>query len=227
MADRRPFEEKYHDLPRRWGINGDIANYIIRRYSKKLEEELGLLKEHKIKLPSFFRDRRSDEDYVYDLIDGWLMEDIMCDAWLRQRLISRDKNIKVTHMGTNRDRTLQKYNPRKITTEPDFVYITSKGKEVKIELQMARASRKEGYDMKESKVKRAVKNGHLFLWTIIPEDSYFVIDPAIVLKNIKPMTNPLWGGKLVYRLPKEEIQKIGMFNMAEEIPKSLYGMLGL
>lgn len=227
MADRRPFEEKYRDLPSRWNIESDVANYIIRRYTKKLEEELELLKEHKIKLPSFFRDRRTEEDYVYDLIDGWLVEDIVCDAWLRRKVLSVNKKIKITHMGTNRDRTLQKYNPRKITTEPDFVYVAPSGEEVKIELQMARKLRKEGYDMKESKVKRAVEKGHLFLWILFPEDEYFVIDPARELKGIEPMTNPLWGGKLVYRLKNERLEKIGVHEMAQEIPESLYGLLKL
>jgi len=227
MADRRPFEEKYKELPCRWNIKSDIVNYIVRRYTKKLNEEIKLLKEHKMKLPSFFRDRRSEEEYVFDLIDGWLVEDIVCDAWLRKRLLDVSKDIKITHMGTNRDRTLQKYNPRKITTEPDFIYLSPKGEEVKIELQMARKMRKEGYDMKESKVKRAVKNGHLFLWVLLPEDKYFVIDPAIELRGIKPMSNPLWGGKLVYRLAAEELQHVGLYGMSGDIPEDLYRILKL
>ena len=227
MADRRNFEEKHSDLPKRWRIKADLVNYIIRRYVKKLKQELELLKSKEIKLPSFFRDRRTDEEYVYDLVDGWLIEDIVCDAWLRERLIFRDKEIKVKHMGTNRDRTLQKYNPRKITTEPDFEYVTSKGKEVKVELQMARKAIKAGYDMKQSKVTRAEKNGHLFLWVIIPDDIFFIIEPGKDLKGISPTPNHLWGGKLVYHLPKERLNKIGMYNMVDEIPKDLYAVLGL
>jgi len=181
-----------------------------------------LLKENKIKLPSFFKDRRTDEDYIYDLIDGWLMEDIICDAWLRERLMAIDKTITVVHMGTNRDRTLQKYNPRNITTEPDFLYKTTKGKEIKIELQMARKPRKEGYDMKDTKVKRALENGHIFLWVIVPNDKFFVVEPNKDLQGVVPMTNPLWGGKLVYRLALPKCKQLGMYDMSSEIPKVLY-----
>lgn len=227
MADRRPFEEKYKDLPSRWNIKSDIVNYIVRRYTKKLHEEIKLLKENKMKLSSFFRDRRSDEEYIFDLIDGWLIEDIVCDAWLRQRVLDINKDIKITHMGTNRDRTLQKYDSRKITTEPDFIYQSPKGEEVKIELQMARGMRKEGYDMKESKVKRAVESKYLFLWVLLPEDKYFVIDPAIELRDIKPISNPLWGGKSVFRLAAKELQRIGLYEISCDIPTNLYRILKL
>ena len=227
MADRRPFEEKYAEIAKRWKISDEIVNYIIRRYTKKLAEELERLKVEDIKLPKFFRDRRTDEDYVYDLIDGWMMEDVVCDGWLRTRLLAIDDKIKITHMGTNRDRTLQKFNPRKITTQPDFIYEAALGKEIRIELQMARASRKEGYDMKESKVKRARKERNIFLWIIIPEDSFFIIDPDSDLDGVEPISNPLWGGKMVYRLGPAEIQEIGKYPLAGEIPKKFYRFLGL
>lgn len=227
MADRRPFEKKYADLAKRWKISDEIVNYIVRRYTKKLEEETQRLKMEGIKLPRFFRDRRTDEEYVYDLIDGWLIEDIVCDAWLRSRLLSIDKAIEITYMGTNRDRTIQKYNQRKITTNPDFAYKTSTGKEIRIELQMARESRKEGYDMKESKVNRAKECGNIFLWVIIPEDVFFIIDPKSDLKGVDPIINPLWGGKMVYRLGPDKLAEIGKFPMSGEIPMKFYPILGL
>lgn len=228
MADRRPFQEKYSDLPKRWKINDDLVNYIIRRYSKKLEEELQKLKVEGIKLPKFFRDKRTDEEYVYDLIDGWLIEDIICDAWLRSRLLKIDEKITIIHMGTNRDRTLQKFSPKNISTVPDFVYKTSCCKEIKIELQMARESREsKGYDMKESKVKRARKEGYLFLWVIIPEDSFFIINPLTDLNDIEPIINPSWGGKSVYRLGQEKLKKFSKYPMSGEIPKEYYQLLGL
>lgn len=226
MADRKPFEEKYKDLPTRWNIKAEFVNYIIRRYEKKLKEELESLKEDKIKLSRFFRDRRTDEEYVYDLIDGWLVEDIICDAWLRDRLLEINPKIEITHMGTNRERNLQKFSSRKIGTEPDFIYKTKKG-EVKIELQMAREVRKEGYDMKESKVKRALKEGNLFLWVILPGDLYFFCDPAIDLRGIKPQANPLWGGKMTYRIDQKKIKKIGYSEMKAPLDKRYYKMLKL
>lgn len=228
MADRRPFHEKYADLPQRWGISDEIVNYIIRRYSKKLEMELRKLKTEKIGLSRFFRDKRTDEEYVYDLIDGWLIEDIICDGWLRNRLLQIDNQITILHMGTNRDRTLQKQHPKKITTAPDFIYRTSSGKEVSIELQMARENRdSSGYDMKESKIKRALRTKAIFLWIILQDDEFFFVDPSEDLKDVRPISNPLWGGKLVYRLSPEKQRVIGRYPMKGPIPSRYHGLLGL
>jgi len=227
LADRRPFEKKYDDIPTRWKVSGDIVAYIIRRYSKKLEDELRMLKEESLKLPRFFRDRRTDEEYVYDLVDGWLLEDIICDAWLRDKILSIDSTVEITHMGTNRDRTLQKFNPRKITTEPDFAYLAASKQKVQIELQVAREARpKEGYDMKVSKVNRARKSGNLFLWVVMPEDSFFFLDPVSDITG-EPRTNPLWGGKEVYTLTPVKLAEVGKYPMAGSIPQKWHAMLGL
>lgn len=225
MADRRPFEEKYEDLPSRWNVSSDIVNYIIRRYSKKLQDELSRLKEEGIKLPKFFRDRRTDEEYVFDLIDGWLVEDIVCDAWLRDRILSIDKTVQITHMGTNRDRTLQKFNPRKITTEPDFAYLTKSKCKVQIELQVAREARpREGYDMKVSKVNRARKSGNIFLWVVIPDDAFFFLDPVADITG-EPRANPLWGGKEVYTLTPAQLSVVGTSPMQGSIPQKWHKRL--
>lgn len=226
MADRRSFEEKYKNIHEEWNIKQNLTNYIIRRYSKKLVEELDSLKKDKIKLPRYYRDRRTDEEYVYDLIDGWLIEDIICDAWLRDRLLEVNNKIDIKHMGTNRDRKVIKKEKSKITTFPDFIYKVS-GEEVKIEMQMARTERIEGYDMKESKVKRAKENGNIFLWIIIPTNKYFICEPEEDLKDIKPFSNPLWGGKKVYRLSKKKLEEIGEYDMKKSINKKNWRKLKL
>lgn len=46
--------------------------------------------------------------------------------------------------------------------------------------------------MKETKVKRAIKNGNFFLWIIIPEDTYFIIDTQSEIGDIIPQVNFLW-----------------------------------
>ena len=103
--------KKYSNIPDRWGVDGDIVYYILRRYEKLLDNEIKNLQKNSMRLPKFFRDRRSDEEYVYDIIDGWVMEDIICDAWLRPRLLKVANNIEIKAMGTNRDRVIQKYDP--------------------------------------------------------------------------------------------------------------------
>ncbi len=227
MADRRPFEEKYCSIHFDWNIDKDLTAYIVRRYTKKLEEELIGLQKNKIKLPKFFSDRRTDEDYVYDLIDGWLVEDIICDAWLRINLQKINSRIKIKQKGTDSDRTLQKYNPEKITTNPDFIF--SFGNiDRPIELQMAREARQKlGYDMKESKVKKSMEQNNIFLWIIIPEGKYFFINPSDYFQNKTPTVNHLWGGKMVFTISPSEVEAIGLEKMKEGIHSKYHKLLGI
>ena len=213
--------KKYSDLPDRWNIDKDIVFYILRRYEKLLISETEKLKSESMKLPKYFKDRRTDEEYIYDIIDGWAMEDIICDAWLRPRLLKINKDIEIKVMGTNRDRIIQKHTPSNITTNPDFIF-SFKGKDVGIELQMARSELKNGYDMKDTKVQRAIKNGNYFLWVIIPNNEFFIIDPKKEMVNIKPQPNPLWGGKMVYHISQEFIKNIGGYSKMNENINSKY-----
>lgn len=207
--------KKYSDLSDRWNIDKDIVFYILRRYEKLLISETEKLKSESMKLPKYFKDRRTDEEYIYDIIDGWAMEDIICDAWLRPRLLKINKDIEIKVMGTNRDRIIQKYTPSNITTNPDFIF-SFKGKDVGIELQMARSELRNGYDMKDTKVQRAIKNGNYFLWVIIPNDEFFIIDPQKEMVGIKTQPNPLWGGKIVYHISQEFIKNIGGYSKMNE-----------
>jgi hypothetical protein len=183
----------------------------LRRYEKLLNSELEKIKSEGFKLPKYFKDRRTDEEYVYDIIDGWAMEDLICDAWLRPRLIKANKGIEIKVMGTNRDRVIQKISSKKITTNPDFIYNLD-GKDTGIELQMARSEIKDGYDMKDTKVQRAIKNGSYFLWVIVPSDKFFIINPQEDLIKMKTQPNPAWGGKMVYHISQEFIKKNGGYS---------------
>jgi len=212
MADiRRSFDQKYSELHNRWGIDADLLHYIIRRYEKLLTIENEKVKKETIKLPRHFRDRRTDQEYIYDLVDGWVIEDIICDAWLRPKLLDVNRNIHISIMGTNRDREIQKLDHKKITTMPDFLF-TNGEVETAVELQMARKELSGGYDMKVGKVNRAIADNGLFLWVIIPNDEFFIIDPKADMKNISPTPNPLWGGKLVYHITQDFIKSIGGYH---------------
>ena len=86
---------------------------------------------------------------------------------------------------------------------------------------MARKILPNGYDMKEGKVNRAIREGNYFLWILIPTNEYFIIDPSKELNTISPKPNPLWGGKMVYHIDYEFIDKIGGLG---KIKDSLSGM---
>ncbi len=218
---RDSFSKKYSGLPKRWNINSDIVFYILRRYEKLLNIEIEKLKSEEIKLPKYFKDRRTDEEYIYDIIDGWVMEDIICDAWLRPRLLKINSNLEIKVMGTNRDRVIQKYNANNITTNPDFIF-TVDGKDIGIELQMARGVLKSGYDMKDTKVQRAIKNGSYFLWVIIPNDEFFIINPQKEMIGMPTQSNPLWGGKMVYHISNKFIEDIGGYSKMSESINNIY-----
>ncbi|RJS73811.1 hypothetical protein CW714_02475 [Methanophagales archaeon] len=230
LDERRPlFEEKYANLPERWRVDEGLVSYIIRLYTKKLERALSLLVQGKrIKLSRFFADSRTDAEYIYDLIDGWLIEDVICDAWLKTRLEKVNPQIKVKHMGTNRDREIQFESAQKITTKPDFIYETPSGREVHLELQMAR-QKMTVFDMKESKVKRAIRDGNtIYLWILLPSDEYFFLDPKI-FEEKDAHSNPRWGGKKVYSISLEEVKlrRWGLFPLRGDLSKEVWYLLGL
>jgi hypothetical protein len=130
-------------------------------------------------------------------------------------------------MGTNRDRVIQKYNPYSITTNPDLIF-TLNGSETKIELQMARRILNNGYDMKEAKVNRAIENGTYFLWILIPTNEYFIINTKKEIINITPAPNPSWGGKSVYHIDYNFINRIGgLGNMKSKLNDFYLTKLGL
>jgi hypothetical protein len=205
---RELFSIKYARIAELWSIDSDLVFYIIRRYEKLYLQAIDDLKEKRMQLPPHFKDRRTEVEYIYDIVDGWIMEDIVCDAWLRPKLILKNPNIEIKVMGTNRDRVIQKYNPNSITTQPDLIF-TIDGQEKRIELQMARKILTTGYDMKEGKVARAIREGNYFLWILIPTNEYFLIDAKNELNNLIAIPNPLWGGKMVYHIDYRFIHQIG------------------
>ncbi len=134
---RQPFTQKYADIATRWNIDSSIVVSILERYEVLLAQELEKLKTEKMSLPKFFRDKRTDEEYIYDIVDGWVMEDIISEAWLKSRLMKVNPNIVVQSTGTDSDRVIQKSNSKKITTLPDITFQLD-DRDVHIELQMAR-----------------------------------------------------------------------------------------
>lgn len=221
---RRPFEEKYSELPERWAVDEHLVSEIISRYSQEL---MVLLKEQKkFRLPGYFADRRSDEEYLYDLLDGWLIEDIVYVAWLEPRLKSIEPEVKVNYAGANHDRKVRFDAFGEITTEPDFVCKFPEGSEVKVELQMARKPRS-SYDMKKSKIERATKAGNIvYLWVLLPTDEYFLLDPGIFVGR-EATPNPSWGGKEVYSVYLSEVQANdwGPYQMRSELPERVVELL--
>ncbi|MEM2619359.1 MAG: hypothetical protein QW356_07780 [Candidatus Hadarchaeales archaeon] len=204
-----------------------IVFELIEFYTVKLGEALLHIQSGgRVRLPKFFSDRRTDEEYIYDLLDGWLVEDIIYKGWLPSRLKKAFPNVQISLTGTDKDRVIELENPSKITTEPDFSYSVSTGFR-RIELQMARTER-DSFDMKESKINRALREGNvIYMWIIIPTDQYFLLDPK-VFEGKQPISNPAWGGKKVFRISRSEVEElgVGLFSLREELPVNALKVLG-
>jgi len=225
---RQPFGVKYRNFARRWGVDESEADSIIRRHTERFEEVCERLRRgERLQLPRYFRDARSDEEYMYDLVDGWIVEDLVL-LWLRAKVREINPSVAIERAGANRTRQFEFRRARRITTEPDFRYTDKDGVERRIELQMAREVL-ECFDMKESKVKRALREGRtVFLWVLIPSDEYFFVDPA-VFRDREPKPNPRWGGKLTYKMCLDEVRarQWGSFRMADPAPQILAKMLNI
>jgi hypothetical protein len=212
---RSSFVTKYSDLASRWGIDHAAVSEILHRYDELFALTMASLSRDKMLLPKHFRDNRTDEEFIYDVMDGWALEDIICYAWLRPALLKIDPTAEIRITGTDADRVIQKYNPYAITTKPDFM-VNMQGLETTIELQMARTELADGYDMKVPKVNRALQTGSLFLWVIIPADTWFIIDPQKEMAGSEPQPNPKWGGKMVYHITQEFIARTGGYSRMDQ-----------
>jgi hypothetical protein len=61
-----------------------------------------------------------------------------------------------------------------------------------------------------------------------PTNQYFIIDTKKEIINITPTPNPLWGGKIVYHIDYEFINKIGgLDNMKNNLSDFYFSKLGL
>ena len=220
--DRRLFTEKYPDIAKAWGLEGHEPQIksIVCGYSGKYERELPLVQNGEIKLDKYYQDNRQPEEYFYDVLDAWVVEDI-AEIWLKERLSKLNPAFVVGRLGSDKDRIFQTRDSYKITTNADFV-CSLNGFKRKIEMQMSRRSRRT-YDMKKGKVERAFREGILFLWFVIPENAYFFCDPNKDLKDVKPTCNPDWG-KDTYLLASSAVKH---YLVRDDFGEEVYEILGL
>jgi hypothetical protein len=153
----------------------------------------------------WIKDRRREEEFLSDLVKAWFMEDLFGE-WLRLHLSKEDPTIVIEGAGADKERkiVLGQIPIGKVTTEADFV-VRSQGRSVKIELQYSTEKRK-SYDIKDSKIKRAVEEGNVkIIFVIKPTNEYFILDPKWVSETRTPIPNPRWGGKPTYNVKSDEV----------------------
>jgi len=226
MTDRRPFNRKYSDLFRHWNLDDATVTGLLRQFDERLRKETDRLKTQPFAIDKYFWDRRTTSEYLYDLIDAWLIEELVANVWLKQRLKEMNVNISLELNGTDKNRLVEKNINENISTEPDLL-LKWENRSQPVELQMARRELKNGYDMKETKVKHAQRLHSLFLWIVLPRSEFFIINPIHDLTGILPFENKAWGGKRVYRISQEKIKSLGYYKMSKIFTEDILTKLGM
>ena len=181
MAERIAYSQKYKGINKRWGLPTRQTNQIIRAAEGQLIDEI--LDDTPLRISNWFRDKRTDHEYYYDLIEGRIIEDLLV-LWFKT------KGFEAVRMGTDADNKIERSKGKKITTSPDLL-VNNK----LVEVQVSRQGRRHKYHIKDNKAKK-VWSGESVLMFVVDDDYLVVlpetIDPADMEYNM------LWGGKKCY-----------------------------
>lgn len=154
---------------------------MIMQYNNQLIDEL--LDDTPLELNKGFKDIRSDQEYLFDLLNGRLAEELVI-IWFRE------KGCKVRKTGCDADGKIVRKGGSKIKTAPD---IEVDGR--LIEIQISRAGKRKQYHIKESKGKK-IKEGKNKLMFVV-DDEYFIVDKESI-EHCELKSNPAWGGKMTF-----------------------------
>ncbi len=223
-TDRDEFVKKYKIglMARIMGLVGyeKEIEHIILVNTDRFALALERVRDNKIKLGRDFKDHRTDVEYVYDVIDGWLVEELVF-LWFQKYVISRWPQVTIEFAGADKDRVFQTENAVIITTEPDFIFkIAGSSLTQRVEVQYAGWARA-SYDMKEPKVQRGKREPgtSLIMWFVLFDTPglFFFVDPVKDLFESDRIRHEKWD-KPVYRLPDSRVLKY--HRMCEGLPIS-------
>lgn len=212
---RKKFIKKYEKLNESWGIDRAIIIDICSSYEAKYYKSLIDIEKLGTDNLKFHIDIRKPHEYVYDVYDGWIQEDLL-KIWLNQKLKTINNDYYVDNNGTDKDRVFQIEKKMNITSSPDFLLYYKDIPLKKIETQFSRDFRTI-YDMKTYKVDKVSKENGVFLWVNLPENKFFILNPLEDKIYFEEYYNPAWG-KTTYRITKENIDLLGgMIDMKNEL----------
>lgn len=180
------------------------------------------------------RDNRKPEEYIYDVVEGWFLEDIVA-RWIGFYLKNQFPTGKLflEFSGKDRDRQFVFYKKKggETSTEPDFTIRSSRGSFF-VEFQNSRQGRRSLYDIKEPKryrLLKLVKGGGdgVLLFSLLPSEEAFFLIPGKHLLNLERRNNPKWGSKLTAYVTEQQIQenKWGYFAFSSGFPPLFLEML--
>ena len=192
LNQRITYSEKYFDLQDKFGINKETVEAITRKYEMKLIDELA--SDEPWDLNKFFRDTRSDDEYLYDILDGQLIEDVLVE-WFKER------GHKVKKCGSDANGKIVRNGKAQITTNPDLLV-----DDELIEVQVSRQGFRDKYHIKKNKGDKILKGFNKLMFIV--DDSYFVVDNE-VLNEAVLINNPAWGGKECFEITNVDYLKLG------------------
>ena len=215
------FKDRYQTIANDWNLNRSVCTRIINRYSKKLEEEMA--DNSPVILPPSFKDRRTDKEYIFDLIEGWIIEDFIL-AWFRNRI----PGLKTSRAGKDSNRRIRRKSHGKISSRPDLHIITPRGCKRPLEVQVSRLEGQARFDVKTSKFDYLRRKGGMIIFVLLHENRFFIVYPRHILElGLQPAPNPCFGGKMTYCFTRKDIEKIGLHRLDGDLPDGLCKRLGI
>lgn len=215
------FKDKYSTIANDWNLTKGVCTRIINKYTKKLEQELS--DPTPVALPPHFKDRRTDKEYIFDIVEGWLVEDLVL-AWIRHRV----PGLTAGRSGKDADRLIQRLKHGKIGSRPDLYIRTPRAVKRLLEVQMSRIKDQPRFDIKTTKVDYLRRKGGCIIFILLEENKFFMLLGRHILQlGKKPEPNPCFGGKMTYCFTREDIEKIGLYRLDGDIPDEFCERIGI
>lgn len=179
--NRISYREKYHDLPEKWSIDKAKTMELLDRYLLKLVDEL--CSEEPFNINGYFKDYRTKDEYIYDLLEGMLIEELVC-LWFSEQ------GCNAKRVGCDANGKIIRGGQRRITTEPDIVVDGNY-----IEIQVSRKGILNKYYIKKNKGDRILAGQNKLMFVV--DDKYFLIGAKDIDKSTLRVAYVL-GGKEAY-----------------------------
>lgn len=213
---RIAFSSKFKNLSQVFQIQPSSLSDFLKGYELQYQSAVKEMQDEKFSFN--LRDNRTVSEYLYDLCEGWIMEDLI--AWKIQQLLSEKGNYQVKLNGCEVSQSGRKIITTKINSKSDLVVVGNT--EQKLEIQFANADRS-SYDIKENKVKQAKKEKALIFVYSLPLSQGFLVDALspVHMRVAQLISNPGWGGKQAYRFSKQDIPSLGGFISVQELVDKL------
>ena len=177
------YYEKYHDIHTRWGLDKAAVKSILDKAFNKLIDEM--IDPTPWNLHNSLRDCRTNDEYLCDLIEGRLFEDLLV-LWYRT------KGHTVKRVGFDSDDKVIRSGWTKTTTTAD---LEVDGKLV--EVQVSLGGKRNKYHIKKYKGDRILRGSNTLHFIV--GDEYFLVGASDIAKA-PLIKNKAFGGKECYEL---------------------------